>query len=204
IRYPDYTSSSAREARDLALANNRIPVLERDHVKARDMAKIVKDAIAEALGGAPYVTEVPFFWQEETQHGPIWCAGMLDVWCEALSTGLDVKALRTPATAQAFGRVIADNGYDIQDVFYSRGLQQLLPDRRDQVKFRDLVVETTAPHGVRPFELDAASRHIAERQCAQAMELWAKCLAERTWPSYPREPCVVSTPIYYQNQVIAR
>ena len=204
IRYPDYTSSSAREARDLALANNRIPVLERDHVKALDMAKIVKDAIAEALGGAPYVTEVPFFWQEETQQGPIWAAGMLDVWCEARAKALDVKALRTAAIPEAFGRVAGENGYDVQNVFYERGLTKILPDLAGRITLEDLHVETLPPHGYRLFKLDAGSRQVINCDIQRAIELWGECLAKRNWPSYPKESAEVATPAFHQQRVMSR
>jgi len=201
IRYADYQSSAARDARDQAIANGRIPILERDLVRARDMAEILKRQIAETLEGSPYETEVVIAWVEETQYGPIWCRGMLDVWCEAQSMALDPKALRIAATPQAFAKTAADSGYDIQAVFYRRGLSKLI---EGQARFVNLVVESMPPHGAQAFELDEASRHVAERQVAQAMELFAKCLHSGQWPSYPRGVQALSTPTYYQNQALNR
>lgn len=204
IRYPDFKSSSAQEARRLALANNRIPVLERELVAARDMAEIVKEAIHDALGGAPYETEVPFFWQETCAYGEIWCGGMLDVWAPSIATALDVKALRSAATPAAFGRTSGDNGYDIQDVFYTRGLGQILPKLQGRLKFKDLVVETLPPHGSRTFEIDAPSRAAADLTIKQSINIWADCLAKRQWPSYPKETAQVSTPSFHQQRAMER
>lgn len=201
IRYPDYTSGSARDARDLAIANGRIPVLERELVKARDMAEIVKQQIVEALDGAPYVTEVVIAWQEQTIHGPIWCRGMIDVWSEEKRMALDPKALRISATAGAFGKTSSDSGYDLQAVFYPRGLAKVFPQYKGEIRFANLVVENYPPHGSQMFEPDQATRQIAENQIAQAMELFALCLHTRSWPGYPKGIQPYSTPTYYQNQI---
>lgn len=201
IRYRDYTSGSARADRDLAIANGRIPVLEGELIKARDMAEIVKAQISEALDGAPYITEVVVVWQEQTIHGPIWCRGMIDVWCEAKRMALDPKALRISATAGAFGKTASDSGYDLQGVFYPRGLEKVLPQYKGQIRFANLVVENLPPHGAQMFEPDDATRQVAENQIAQAMELFARCLHTRSWPSYPKGIQPYSTPTYYQNSV---
>ncbi len=201
IRYSDYTSSAAREARDLAVANGRIPILERELVKARDLAAIVRDQIEEELGGEPYDTEVVMVWQESTRYGPIWCRGMLDVWCATKSVALDVKCLRIDATPEAFGRTMAQSGYDIQAVHYTRGLHQLVKAGCD---FANLVVESTPPHGAAAFRPDEPSLAIAERQVAEAYELWAKCVHEWSFPSYPRGIRSVSSPAWHQKQIMER
>lgn len=201
IRYPDYISKSARDARDLAIANNRIPVLEHEHVKACDMAEILRRQIDEELGGAEYLTEVVLIWEEHTVHGPIWCRAMLDVFCYERAIIMDPKALRIPATAKAFGRTAADSGYDGQAVFYRRGVSQVFPELAGDLKFVNLVVESSPPHGAQAFELDEDSRTTAETRVAQGMERFAYCLHNRQWPGYPKGIQTASTPQYYRNQI---
>jgi hypothetical protein len=199
IRYPDYSSSSARDARDLAISNGRIPVLSRELVRARDMAAIVRELIDEALGGAPYQTEIVIAWIEQTASGPTWCRAMVDVWCPSLGLALDPKVLRIPATAEAFGRTAADSGYDIQAAFYARGLSAVTGGR--PVRFANLVIESAPPHGAQTIMPDASARIIAEAQVDRAIELFAGCLARRNWPSYPRGLQSYTTPGYYQNAI---
>ena len=201
IRYPDFVHSSAREARDLAVANGRIPVLTRDLVRCRDMAEILKRKIDEALGGAPYVTETVIAWTETTPSGPIWCRAMIDVWCPSLATALDPKALRIAATAEAFGRTAAESGYDIQAVFYARGLLAVFP-ALSKVRFANLVVESSPPHGAQSFAPDASARVIAEAQVEEAIDLFGQCLHSRTWPSYPAGIQPYTTPGWYQQSVL--
>lgn len=203
IRYPDFVHSSAREARDLAVANGRIPILSKELVKARDMAAILKKKIAEALGGAAYETEVVIAWIEKTEAGPVWCRGMLDVWCPSLGIALDPKALRIAATAEAFGRTAAESGYDIQAAFYSKGLLALCPKLK-KVTFANLVVENYPPYGAQSFTPDASARVIASSQVDVALELFGRCLHTRDWPSYPRGIQTYATPAWYQNSVLYR
>ncbi len=200
IRYRDYRDSSAREARDLAIANNRIPVLEAELVRARDVARILVAAIERACEGHPYETEVVLIWKERTMYGEIWCRAQLDVLCRPLGLILDPKVLRINANAENFGRAASDSGYDVQGVFYPRGLSQVLPDV-GAVRFANLVVENYPPYGVRTLYPATNTQYAAERQIARAMELWAKCLRERSWPGYPKEPEPYETPNYYQQRI---
>lgn len=199
IKFPDYKSSTARQARDAAVANNRIPVLEREYERAQAMARRLKYRIEEAVGGHPYQTELVVCWIETTPAGPVWCRCMVDVWCEALALEVDVKTTRGYATAAFAGRDMAANGYDTQRQFYGRGLAAARPDLAGRIKSKTLYVENAPPFGARAFELDGASRSIADRKCGAAIELWGECVASRTWPGYPPGSDVVSTPTFYQN-----
>lgn len=204
VRYPNYQSGSARDARDLAIANGRIPILEKELIFVKDMAEVLKRKITEALDGADYKTEVMIFWLEQTRFGPIWCAGMLDVWCEERRMILDPKALSSDATAEAFGSVAGRSGYDTQAVFYQRGVEQVLGLKRGEVRFANLVVEQDPPHGSQSFEPDEATRQTAEALVAEGMETWARCLHSRTWPGYPKGVQTYTTPNWHKAQIEAR
>lgn len=204
IRWPDYTSTSARDARDLAIANGRIPVLERELVKARDMAEILKRQIREALDGAAYETEVVIAWQEQTDDGPVWCRMMLDVWSAEAGIALDPKALRIPAIPEAFGRTAAEHGYDVQASFGRRGLETILPDMAGRIRFANLVVENYAPHGAQMMEPGEGTKAIADWKVEHAIAKFGYCLHHRSWPSYPRGIQKYETPSYYQQQALTR
>lgn len=204
IRYPDYQSGSAREARDLAIANGRIPVLERELVKAQDMAVILKRQIHEALDGAAYETEVVIAWREVTADGEVWCRMMIDVWSAETGIALDPKALRTPAMPEPFGRNAAESGYDLQASFGRRGLETILPAMAGRIRFANLVVESFAPHGAQMMELGPTSRSIADWKVGYAIAKFGYCLHRRSWPSYPKGFQTFETPSWYQQQALAR
>lgn len=200
IRYPDFRSSSARKARDLAVANGRIPVLEKVYGQALEMAEVLQERIREAVGGRPFETEVPVFWTRQTAAGPIWCRGMLDVWCEELALAVDVKSTAGFATEEAVGKDIASNGYDVQDSWYRGGIEAVRPDLAGRARFEFLYCETAEPYGARSHELDETSRMIGDYQTTRAAEIWGRCWHSRTWPSYPRATGSVGTPAWHQKR----
>lgn len=202
IRWPDYSSASAREARDEAMRNKRIPVLTRDLIRSRDMALILRDTIEQEFCHEEYFTEVMLCWEEETPSGLIWCRSLIDAYCPSRAYALDPKVLRTPATAEAFGANAAKSGYDIQDAFIRRGLGRVLPDLEGRLRFSNLVMESAAPHGHSVFEPDGPSRAAAELQVQDAINIWGRCLHSRTWPSYPAGRRPYSTPAWYQQQLL--
>jgi len=207
IRYPDWRSSSARQKRDEAIRSKRIPILERDYLRADAAADIVRGRIEEAAGGHKIVTEVPFFWREPTAAGPIWAAGMLDVWIPGLLKVLDPKTTTKEATLDQYERDAAANGYDFQRAWYLRGLNRLAleglagmtPEDAGRITFENLVIESDQPHDSALFELDESSTGPVDQLCGLAAERWAQCLAARTWPGYPRKTQRAQTPPYHRN-----
>lgn len=204
VRYRDYSSSSAREDRDLAVSNGRIPVLSSDLVRARDMAAILKDLINQEFEGRSYVTEAMLCWREETAHGSIWCRGLIDAFCPDLMYGLDPKVLRTDATPEAFGPNAAKSGYDVQGRWYVRGLERLYPEMAGRVRFANLVMESAAPHGHAILTPDGPTETLADMQVRSAIELWGRCVNTRSWPSYPRAKQTYSTPPWHAQAVMYR
>lgn len=202
IRYANYSSSSAREARDEAVRNNRIPVLTNDLIKSRDMARLLRGFVEQEFKGEEYVTEVMIAWVEETPFGPIWCRGLLDAYCPALAYALDPKVLRIPATAEAFGPTAVKSGYDIQGRWYERGLSKVFPDLAGRSRFANLVVENVAPNGCAAFEPDAETKAAADFQINLAINRWAECLHSGKWPSYPRSVQQYSAPAWRAKQLL--
>jgi hypothetical protein len=204
VRYKDYQSSSAREARDLAVANGRIPVLERDLVTAQDMAAILRSLLDQEFKGHPYDTEVPIFWLEETDYGPIWCRGLLDAYCGEMAYILDPKILRTPAMPIFFGANAAKSGYEIQLRWYRRGMSTLFPELQGRVQHANLVMESFFPHGYAVLEPDEEAVHFADEEIKRAINLWGKCIHTRSFPGYPKTIQKYSLPPWHMREVIGR
>jgi hypothetical protein len=208
IRYPDYRSSDARRARDLAIANGRIPVLEKIHVQALDMAALVRAKIESTLGGAEYLTEVPIFWREpvDVDGGTVWvwCRGMLDVWCPDLARILDVKTTAGLATEEETGKTIASNGYDVQESFYRRGVGRILPHLAGRVDFDFLWIETESPYGHAARPVDGVTRNTGAIQVDMGLLKFARGQASGVWPSYPQDRIPVGVPNWHHQRIAAR
>lgn len=209
IRYPDYKTSSARDARDAAIANGRIPVLEKVHVQALDMAALVRARIEETLEGHPYETEVPIFWTEDIDLGGgkvfrIWCRGMLDVWCPSLARIVDVKTTAGLATEEDTGKTIASNGYDVQESFYRRGVERILPHLAGRVDFDFLWIESNPPYGAAARPVDGSTRHTGALQVDMGLHQFALGMATGRWPSYSKARNPTSAPNWHHQRIEAR
>lgn len=192
--FHDFRTKAAQQWRDDVMALGKTPVLAVKFADAERMADILclrieaeLDAIAKERGvSSPlgYETEVVFAWQEETAHGPIWCRGMLDLWCPSLGVALDLKV--TDRLIERRIRPHMENmGWDQQAVWYERGLSRIAPDMAGRITFGDLMVRPKPPHSYRLVGMTEAWRSAIEPTLDQAVEMWGRCLALNDWPGYP-------------------
>lgn len=202
IRHPNFRTSSAKRAAEMAIAAGRIPVLEHEHDTATAAAAVVRRAIDEELEGAEWFPEMCFYWIEETAFGPVWCGGMLDIFCPARRRILDLKNSSIPLTWEAIGRDMASNGYDFQREFYKRGASALAATA-GEFEFGTLYVENDAPFGYTTVDLDTESDQYAAGDVELAIRTFGQCLHSRTWPSYPRRTRT-STPGYHHQAAKTR
>lgn len=163
------------------------PIKRADHEVAEQMALMLQEQICLALGcmdDAAYLTEVPFAWIEQTQFGPVWCTGMMDVWSEKRLTIIDPKV-----TAQIHigPRHAASMGWDIQAAWYLRGLAKIMPEAAGRLIFKNLLVGDKPPHTTRLIRYSEGWRTNAERECERALHIFAKCLHTGQWEGYPPE-----------------
>ncbi len=193
IDHPDFKSKAAKEARDAAIADKLTPITAPKFAEAEKMADILRariraeiDAYAVKCGqepGLPYETELVFTWQEQGPHGPIWCRGMLDVWCEPLMLALDPKI-----TPRLYGENVKyhmeNMGWDRQGAWYQRGLETIFPEEAGRVRFADLMVNPEPPYVFRAVEIGEAWRTSIQPDIDFAVNLFGKCLHENHWPGY--------------------
>lgn len=176
--FDDYRTKDARQWRDDTVAEGLIPIKEADFAEANAMAEILKKKIAHILGGAPYETEVPFYWQE----GDTWCQGMLDVWCEDLLVGLDPKI--TPYVHKRAAAHMVNMGHDIQAAWYRRGLEKIFPEHAGRIRFANLLIKPDAPYTSRVIMMNEAWRASAEAECMRGLRIFDRCMAANEWPGY--------------------
>jgi hypothetical protein len=204
LRYPDYKHSTARAARDEAIRRGEIPILEREHDRAFEMAERCRELVAEIADGAEVFTEVPVYWREQTRFGWIWARAMLDVWIPSRSRIVDLKTTRNRATSEGASSDITSNRYDIQDDWYRRGVSKAAPEHAGRVRFEFLLVEGDEPHGHALHYLDEESRYLASRVCDRQAESFAQGMQGNTWPGYPRQPQRTQTAGWYQSRLTNR
>lgn len=191
--YDDYRTKAAREWRDEVVSAGRIPIKPEKYDEAQKIALVIQARIEQALGGAPYETEVPFFWQEWINYSggsvpqgkiePVatWCGGMLDVWCESLSIALDPKITGAVPSPQ---RAMVNFGWDLQAAWYRRGLERIFPSRAGHIRFANILVRPVEPFTSRLVTLNEGWRASAEQECQRALRIFQDCQRSGVWPGY--------------------
>ncbi len=88
------------------------------------------------------------------------------------------------AAPKACERQIQNMKYDLQDRFYTTGLERTLPELAGRVDFTFLFCENKFPFVVTPVELDGAFRTNGTAKQCHAFAIWEKCMRLNQWPSY--------------------
>lgn len=198
-----WRTDKAKDMRDQALKERKIPVLEH---KLEELAKVA-ERILDSLRGCGYeltgVSEASIFWQEKAPSGDlVECRARLDHLLLADGHIFDLKS-SYDASPRAIGKRVIDMGVDIQDAAYRSALEAYRPEFVGRTKFTFLYFETTPPYAVVPVELDGQFREIGRLRWEQSLEVWARCMKSGRWPAYSNgETVVISPPPWVVNDHI--
>lgn len=180
-----WTNNAIREARDIARAEGKIPVLLEDVEAVTQMVMAAREFIASSeIKG--------IFESGKAEQTIIWSEGMGEpnttFLCKARPDWLSDKILLHFKTTQAsvspnaFSRLAVNSGYDIAMAFYIRGLDTVLPD--NEVSHYILAQEQTAPYACKLFDMTPQKADVVRRKVGRAINIWATCLKSGKWPAY--------------------
>jgi hypothetical protein len=184
----DFRSKAAREERDAARTNGRIPVLQHEAADAMLVVADIKLGLTELGITLAGVSEIKVAWSEETSLGPVLCRGMLDHVIVDRGVIFDVKTCKS-AHPRACTSHIIEYGYHLQSAAYSSWLRKFRPELAGRESFTFLFVEEL-PEGsprrvvITPVALNGQFRALGERRWARACETWAHCVQSNTWSGY--------------------
>jgi hypothetical protein len=121
-----------------------------------------------------------FDWGSDVEQSFFWNEGELLCKCrpDAIIDGYVWDLKTTRRIADKFFWDIKDYRYDIQAVWYLRGVQQHIP----VCGFRFLVVELEPPHDWMIYELNDTES--AERDVDNVLDLYRLCKETDIWPGY--------------------
>jgi hypothetical protein len=199
----DWRTKTAREARDAAQAAGKFPVLAHAHREAEGAATAILANLAAAGIELSGESELSVLWQEQTEHGAIWCRSRMDHVIvdrgRGLVTILDLKKIAS-AHPEHCTRNALTYGYDIQRAAYMRAADMAWPDLAGRVQFRFLFVEAAPPYAVTVADLDALMRERGQRRWAHAVNMWGQCMTTGVWPGYATHPVTLLSPGWLLHQ----
>lgn len=194
----DWRKGVARDARQAIRAAGRIPILRHrwDELLASAMALRValsKHELGDFIA-RPGAAEQTMLWQEETEAGPLWCRSRVDWLCHDMPVLIDLKTTEGSADPEAWSRTALRDGLPLRVVHYLRGARAVGLPRAHHARYLLVVMERSAPFGVSVLELSPALLAMGEEQHEAARNLWAACLRDGDWPSYPGMVATVEAP----------
>lgn len=199
----DWRTKAAKDERDLAHTQGKIPLLRRDVNMAKLMAKrVLRHPQAAGLlseGDA----EVSGYWHDP-QTGI-----RLRYRADWLHPGRDriiAVDYKTSASAHPgyFGKASADYGYHMQAAWYLDGLAAT--GVSDNAAFLFIVQAKTPPYPVSVIELSPDDIERGRRLNRKAVDIFAECVANDHWPDYGHGIHFVSQPswaVYQQESILA-
>ncbi|GLY32001.1 PD-(D/E)XK nuclease-like domain-containing protein [Kineosporia sp. NBRC 101731] len=190
VEASSWQTKAAQAERDAARAEGKTPILTKDLLKAKAMARaVLSHKRVRELGlfkDGNGLAEQSIFWDDE-EHG-ITRRAMLD-WFGDIPADLKTT---NDASPEAIAKAVYSYGYDQQDDWYRAAIRSTGHD--DNPPFLFVFVETEAPHFVAVVELDDAFLDRGERRNRAGMERWANCRESGIWPGYTEEIQTISPP----------
>lgn len=185
--FSDWRKKDAQTFRDGARERGEIPLLDRQRADVEAMAGPAREKLAE-LGVADF--ERTILWEDAT-----WCRSRPDAMSGDRRLVVDYKTASTAEPGTWIRSTILAGGYDLQAGLVLRGLHQLAgADSRRELLF--LVQEIDAPYCLSVVGLNPEWVELAARKVDIAIDRWAKCLADQTWPAYDPRTHYASPPTY--------
>jgi PDDEXK-like uncharacterized protein DUF3799 len=184
LDFKDWKTNAAKEARAQAYADKMIPLLPAPYSHAMTMIDALEDFRAKTGAFTAGKGEQTVVWREDNG---IWCRAMVD-WLpdDPAAAPWDLKTTGTRATPGAWSRIAFDKGTDLQDVFYTRGLEMVRGEPPAPMNF--CVIEQKPPYAIRVFIMSPIARDQAESDLQVGISLWGNCLATGQFDAYDLEP----------------
>lgn len=193
LRFGDYKTKSAQQARDAARERGLVPVLHDDFENYCIAAEKIRIQLADRGIHLDGKSEQAITWTEHTDYGDVPCKALLDhVWPDTgIILDLKVTADASPSSVE---RTAENLGYAIQAAAYTRALTALDPDLAGRVAFAFVFCEPDDPWAINISEPDGVFQELGERRWLRAVREWARCTKEDSWPSYGTTVNPISTP----------
>lgn len=201
VLFDDWRTKEAKEQRDEARENGKTPLLAKHYEQAQKIVAGIREQI-EWLNVTPALLdsgkpEQTLVWED---HGVL-CRARLDWLRDDYAAIDDVKTTGRSASPEQFSRSLFGLGYDVQAAMYQRAVLALTGE---VAELRFVVAETHAPYAVSVVSLSPGSLMLANKKLDYALDSWARCLREDSWPGYPTEVCYAETPSWLEAQWLER
>lgn len=190
VEFDNWTTKAAREARDAAYAEGRIPLLSKDLAVANAMAESVL-AHPEAKRRLEHGnSEVSVFATDPETDIEMRCR--FDRLEESHLWAVDLKTMAGAATVAGFSKAVADFRYDVSRGHYLDTMQ-LATGERPEMLF--IAIEKEPPYFVAVFRLSNDEIEMGETEARAARAKLRACLDADIWPARGADVQITQAPM---------
>ena len=173
----DYRTKAAKEARDSAYAENRIPILQSEYSQILDLAEAIqRHPMAKGL-----------FTAGSAERSLVWewrgipCKCRPDYLADDRSFIVDLKTA-VSAHPKEIARKALLEGWHVRASWYLPGVREVTGELPEKYLF--VVIEKEFPHIVEVYELDTKALIYGEQIVGRSMRRLTWCFKTNEWPSY--------------------
>jgi hypothetical protein len=192
LNFDDWRKKEAKEARDDARSNGLIPLLTEQYDNVLEMVEVGRKALKNSelsIDIKDGDSEVTYIWKE----GETFCRIRVDWIDKDGDIIIDYKTSSVPANPESYSRIVVNNGLDIQDSFYRRGIRKL---ENTEPAFVFMVQEVEPPYLCSFIELDMQFQDMGEQKVKRGLHLWKECMKSGKWPGYSEGIYTIEPPAY--------
>lgn len=187
----NWQTKAAREQRDEAYAEGKVPVLAKEDAEAEAMAAAIRRhplaaALLDPASGKP---EQSAFWVDERTG--IWRRARFDFL--RANEIVDLKTCES-ADEESVRKAIHRYRYHAQSSFYLDAARAL--DLCPDPAFLFIFVEKKAPYLVHVVQVDAEALAAGDALNQRAIDTYAECVKTGHWPGYADGITTISLPPY--------
>jgi hypothetical protein len=198
----DWRTKDAKEQRDDARANGKVPLLRKDWERVDAMVTAVGDQLAERADDPPLFTsgkpEQTLVWEERG----VTCRALVDWLRDDFATIDDLKTTGTTANPVVWSKkTLWSIGADVQAAMNLRGLKVVTGK---DATFRLVVVENQPPYALSVVTLSDAALELANAKVDRAIDRWRHCLSTGRWPGYPAGQYVAELPSWAEYDFLEK
>lgn len=198
IEADDWRTKAAKDERDAARLESKLPILVKDFDIVSNMVVAAKATIAESEIANDFAEAIPeqtLIWQD----ADIWLRCRPDKATPDWRVVFDYKTCAGTAHPAVWAKSsMVRYGYDLQAAINLRGVKALGLAKKTTFVF--LVQEMEPPYALSIVSLAPSWLTLADDKLRVAMSLWKGCTRKNEWPGYPSRVAYVDAPAYAQGE----
>lgn len=201
-QWPTWQSNAAKEFRDQARRDGKIPLHGEQWDRVTRMVKLGRMQLEVHQDSSDAFTK------GKPEQTLIWCEGKtwfrirLDwLFDDRAKPYYDYKST-TCADPAVWRRIAESVGHDVSAAFYRRGIRALGLNKRPQMKF--VVQEVDEPHALSVVEFNDEALDLADMKIDRAIARWNWCMEHDNWPAYPAYTTTIGPSPWREQDYLSR